>query len=261
MVSKITNCAQFRECMTGAADATLSGSLQADFDAHLCDCAACREEFRRAQTLLQAINDGLSASVAAEPSPRLIANVRQRIAEQQCRAPAWWQERVWLTVASACAALAIFLFAAQTLHKFNARIPNDAPSPIVASSTPTHPAAPLNRGPAVESATSAQPRKPAPLFARHTSPRALDRPAPEPEIIVEPGQMQAILEFAAASRSGQIDGAKLLADEKKSAAPLVIEPIPIAPPLNVTALNDDAAPAASGPGESGDKNFVTGRSD
>ncbi len=257
MASKITNCAQFRECM---ADAALSGSLQADFDAHLCECAACREDFHRLQTLLQAINDGLSASVAAEPSPQLIADVRQRIAEYQYHAPAWRRQRAWLTAVSACAALAILLFAARTLHKFNQSLPNDAPSPIAASSTPSRATAPLNHGPAVESATSAPPRKPAPLFARHTSPRALHRAAPEPEIIVEPGQMQAVLEFAAALQSGQIDGVKLLADQKQAAEPLEIKPLVIAP-LKIAALADDAAPPASGGGESGDKNFVAGRSD
>jgi Putative zinc-finger len=260
MASKITNCAQFRESMADAADAALSNNLRADFDAHLRDCAACREEFRRAQALRQAINDGLSASVAAEPSPQLIANVLRRIGEQQDRAPAWWSRSPWLTAASACAALAIFLFAARTLHRFNRPLPNDAPSPIVASSTPSHSAASPNRSPVVESATSAPPRKPAPLFARHASSRELDHPAPEPEIIVEPGQMEAVFEFAAALQSGQIDGAKLLADQRQVAEPLEIKPLTIAP-LKIAALADDAAPPASGGGESGNKNFVAGRSD
>ena len=260
MAGKITSCAQFREVMADAADAALSGSLQADFDAHLCDCAACREKFHRVQTLLQAISANLSATVAAEPSPQLLASVRQRIAEQRDRVPAWWRQRAWLIAASACAALAIFLFAVRTTHKFNQPLRDPAPNPIASSSAASNPIGSPTRRPAVESAASAPPRKPAPLFARHASPRALDRPAPEPEVIVDPGQMRAVLEFAAALRSGQIDGAKLLADEKKSAAPLVIEPLTIAP-LKIAALADDAASPASGSGESGDKNFVARRSD
>ncbi|MFZ0638204.1 MAG: hypothetical protein WA020_01405 [Candidatus Acidiferrales bacterium] len=259
MAGKITNCAQFRESMADAADAALSGSLQVDFAAHVRDCAACREEFRRVQTLRQAINDGVSASVAAEPSSQLVANVRRRIAEQQYRAPAWWSRSPWLTAAGACAALAILLFAARTLHRLNQPLRDYAPSPIVASSTPSHSAAPVNRGPAVESATSAPSRKPAPLFARHTSPRALHRPAPEPEIIVEPGQMQAILRFAAALQSGQIDGARLLADQKKVAQPLEIQPLTIAP-LQIATLKDESEPAASDGSRDDSKDFASGRS-
>ncbi|MGB6483195.1 MAG: hypothetical protein WBE86_06880 [Candidatus Acidiferrales bacterium] len=257
MASKITTCAQFRECM---ADAALSGSLRSDFDAHVRDCVACREEFNRVQTLLQAVNDGVSASVAAEPSSQLLANVRQRIAAQQHRAPAWWRQRAWLTAGGACVALAVFLFAARTLHKFNRSLPNAAPNPIAASSTPGHSALPPNRSPAVESATSAPPRKPARVVVRHSSLRTLHRPALEPEIIVDPGQTQAILRFAAALQSGQIDGAKLLADQKRAAEPLEIKPLTIAP-LKIAALADDAAPPASGNSQSGDKNFVAGRSD
>ncbi|MGC1106123.1 MAG: hypothetical protein WA876_06260 [Candidatus Acidiferrales bacterium] len=257
MAAKIKTCAQFRECM---ADAALSGSFHTDLEAHVRDCAACREEFRRVQTLLQAINDGVSASVAAEPSSQLLANVRQRIASQQHRAPAWWSRSAWLTAAGACVALAIFLFAARTLHKFNRPLRDYAPSPIAASSTPGHSAASPNRGPTVESATSAPPRKSALVVVRHSSLRTLHCPASEPEIIVDPGQMQAILRFAAALQSGKIDGAKLLADQKQAAEPLEIKPLTIAP-LKIAALTDDVAPPASGSGESGDKNFVAGRSD
>ena len=248
--------------MADAADAALSGSLRADFDAHLRDCAACREEFGRMRTLLQAINANLSSTVAAEPSPQLLASVRQRITEQPQphRAPSWLPRSAWLTTAGASAALAILLFAVRTTHKFNQSPRGSVPNQVASLSTLNQPTVPPTRGP-IASTASTERRKSATMLARHSSPRTLRYSAPEPEVIVEPDQMQAILEFAAAARSGQIDGAKLLADEKKSAAPLVIEPMPIAPPLNVTALNDDATPAASGPGESGDKNFVTGRSD
>ncbi len=260
MAGRITNCAQFRKWMADAADAALAGNLRAGFDAHLRDCAACRQEFGRMQTLLQAINSDLSASVAAEPSPQFVARIRQRIAEQPQphRAPLWLPGNAWLTAAGACAALAVFLLAARASHK-SPELPHaDVAGPV--ASPPAH-IAPLPNPRPSGSVASVPSRPPGFVAARTPSSRAIDRPVPEPEVIVEPGQMQAIFRFAAAMQSGQVDGAKLLADEKKSAAPLVIKPIPVAPPLNVTALNDDATPAASGPGESGDKKSVTGCSD
>jgi Putative zinc-finger len=259
MAGKITTCARFRESMADAADAALSPSLRTEFDVHLRDCATCREELRRVQMLLEAINDGVSASVAAEPSPQLIANVPQRIAEQQYRAPAWWRQRAWLTAASACATLAILLFAARTTHKLNQPLRGPVPNPIASSSAPSNPSGSPTRRPAVESATSVPPRKPAPLFARHASPPALDRPAPEPEIIVEPGQMRAVLEFVAALKSGQVDGTELLGSQREANQPLEIKPLVIAP-LKISALKDESGPSTSNDGQDSHKSFVRGRS-
>lgn len=261
MARKITNCAQFRDRITDAAADLLSAGLRSDFEAHTRDCAACRQEFRRMQALLQAINTGVSASVAGEPSPQLMAGVRRRIAEQPCRAPVWLPRSGWLTVVGAFAALAIALFAARTWHEFNRAVIRDRTIPVVASATSSHSATPpTNRGLAAESAASTPYRKPLPAMVRRSSQQVPRRLAPEPEIIVEPGQMRAILRFAAASQSGQINGAKLLADQKKATDPLAIKPLTIAP-LKIAALADDAASPSSGSSEGGDKNFVGGRSD
>jgi len=46
-----------------------------------------------------------------------------------------------------------------------------------------------------------------------------------PEVIVQPGQMEAVMRFAQALNNGQIDGAKLLADLKAADQPLKIEPL------------------------------------
>ena len=256
MAGKVTNCARFRESMVEAASGALPGSLHPDFDAHIRQCVSCQQELRRVQTLLQAIDETVSASIAAEPSPQLIANVRQRIAAQPTPAPAWRSGNAWLAAAGACAALAILLFVAGTLHRV---IPSraDRPASPLVSLPPNHSLTPPAPGRHVESARTILPRKPV-LMVR-ASVGASHNPARKPEIIVEPGQMQAILQLVAATQRGQIDGAKLLADEKKTTEPLEIEPLTIAP-LQIAALKDESG--SSAPDSSGDdgKNFVAGRS-
>jgi negative regulator of sigma E activity len=252
MAGQSTNCARFREWMADAADAALSARLRADFDAHLRDCVACREEVQRVQTVLQEINANLSATVAAEPSPQLIAGVQQRIADQPQphRAPWWLPRNAWLTTAGACAVLAIFLLAVPTMHKSNQPPRGSARNEVPSLSTPNQPTAPPTRGP-IASSASTQPRKPTLIAARHSS-RALHRPAPEPEIIVDASQMQAILRFAAAMQRGQINGAKL-SDAKKASESLEIKPLKIAP-LSITALSDESNPLISDTGQDGEKN-------
>jgi predicted anti-sigma-YlaC factor YlaD len=255
MAENITNCAWARESMADAASGVLSSGRLADFEMHLRDCATCREEFRRMQTLLQAVDQGVRASVAAEPSPQLLANIRQAIAEQPCRAPIWLPRSAWLAAAGVCAVLAIGLFTIRTFRNTHETAPRFTANPVGTSPTQNRAAVTPNHISPVKLANSAPPRKPA-LAVRRASARALHRAAPEPEIIVEPGQMQAVLRFAAAMQRGQIDGAQLLADQKQAAEPLKIKPLVIAP-LKIAAL-DDAVPPPPASGKTGAKDFVAG---
>lgn len=84
--------------------------------------------------------------------------------------------------------------------------------------------------------------------ARKLNARRIERQraAPEiPEVIVEPGQMAAVMQFAQALKNGQIDGAKLLADLKAADQPLKIKPLVIAPletPKPANGEPDDGTP-------------------
>jgi acyl transferase domain-containing protein len=259
MASNDANCARFRESMLDTASGAPLGSLRADFDAHARDCAACREEFQRVQALLRAIDDGVRTSLAVEPSPQLVARVRQQLAAQSAPAPAWWSRNAWLAAAGACAALAILLLVARTLHRFDRPHVDHASSPVAVFSTPSRPPMPPNRRPVVESARTIPPRNSALMLTRHSSRQTLRPSAPEPQVIVEPGQMQTILHLVAAMQRGQIDGAKLLAGEKKVVAPLKIQPLTIAP-LQIATLKDESEPSASSGSGDDSKNFVNGRS-
>lgn len=233
--------------MLDAASAALSGGVRAAFDAHLHDCAACREEFCRVQTLVQKIDRTLSVSLTAEPSAQLVANVRKNILQdvnaQPYGAEAWRRWSTWATAVGVCAAFAILLFVARTSRKFNPPIHDSAAVHTSGSSTSKLTARPRLNADTEVAVT--QPRKlalgrHAPLRASHA--KAGEPEVTKPEVIVEPGQMQAILQLVAETQRGQIDGANLLNSEKKAAEPLEIKPLVIAP-LKISALDAKTAPA------------------
>ncbi len=256
MAGKATNCARFREQMLDAASASLAGRILATFDAHLRDCAACRDEFRRIQTLVQKIDQTLSVSLTAEPSAQLVTNVRENILQdinvQPHRAETWMRWSAWFTAAGVCTAFAVLLFVARTSRKFDRPIHDSAAVHMSGSSTSKPTAHPrLN---AETEVAVTQPRKPALGLARHASLRASHGRAAEPEVIVQPGQMQAIFQLVAATQRGKVNGADLFASQKNAANALEIKPLVIAP-LKVAPLDNKATPAP-GNGDGGDKDFV-----
>lgn len=242
------NCERYRSWMTDAAADELPENRRTELENHARECAACRQELQRVRALLAAINLGVTAQAAAEPSPRLMEQLRQRIRDE-ASVVSWWNAR-WVP-ALACAAVLIVAASVWTLwprtgarHEMTAS--SVAPSPVQAvrptavKTTAKPKITPERRGSMVALARPA-PRLNARRIKRHPS-------APEiPEVIVQPGQMEAVMRFAQALNSGQIDGAKLLADLKAADQPLEIKP------LETPELAGDKSSGAS---EGGSKNFV-----
>lgn len=154
--------------------------------------------------------------------------------------------------AGACAALAIVVLAAVALHR-PAR--DYAHRPIAAMSKPNLAVVPSKQSAGVESAKVAPLRKPALVVARRKASRRMRRQAKEPEIIVEPGQMQALMQFVADVQKGKIDGAKIMDEIKASQKPIEIKPLTITP-LDTSAGDKTEEPAASVK----DQNFANARS-
>jgi len=240
------SCERYRDWMASAAADELPENRRRELEEHTRECAACRQEFQRVRTLLAAVDLGVTAQAAAEPSPRFIEHVRQRIRDEAPVAP-WWNAR-WVP-AVACAAV---LIVAASLWTFWPRA--GARNELTASSVSPSPAQAVR--PAVLTA------KPKISPERHGSVGALARRARKlnarrierqsrvpdvPEVIVQPGQMEAVMRFAQALNNGQIDGAKLLADLKAADQPLKIKP------LETPELAGDKSNGAS---EGGSKNFV-----
>ncbi len=239
MAGKATNCVQIREQMLDAASASLSGGFLAAFDAHLRDCAACRDEFRRVQTLVQKIDRTLSVSLTAEPSAQLVANVRRNILQDINAQPhgtaVWRRWSAWATAAGVCTAFAILLFVARTSRKFNRPIYDSAAVRTNGPST-SNLTAHTSLNAEIEVAVT-HPRKHALGVARRASLRASHAKAAEPEIIIDSSQTEAILLFAAAMKRPEVKSAKLR--DEKTIETVQIKLINI-PPLSITALDHES---------------------
>lgn len=246
------SCEQYRSWMTDAAAHELPGNRRSELENHARECAACRQELERLRTLLAAIDLGIAAQTAAEPSPTLMEQVRQRI-RNEAPVASWWNAR--RVPAVACAAVLILAASVWTLwprtgarHELTAASAPPSPVPAVRPTALGTTASPKT-APERHGSVVALVRPVRKLSARRI---AHQRAAPEvPEVIVQPGQMEAVMRFAQELNSGQIDGAKLLADLKAADQPLEIKP------LKTPELAGDKT---SGSSESGsEKNFVRSR--
>lgn len=259
-MSETQKCARFRGWMADAASDSLSESRRGKFNEHIHDCAACRTEFQRTEGLLRKIDQNLRAALAVEPSPQLLANVRRGIIAQPLREASWLGRNRWLVPAAACAAFAAVLLAIVMVHRANQPRGDFAPRPSVATSAPARvPAAPTSSAP--ESAKHIAPVNPSRRHARHpelalahqVETRNSSRHAkPEmPQVIVQPGQMQAILQFVAEARNGKINGGGIVEGIKAAEKPLEIKPLEIAPlETSQGDTNEDPAAKSREPGSS-----------
>lgn len=224
------SCKRYRDWMASAAADELPKNRRAELENHARECAACRQELQRVRTLFAAIDLGVTAQSAAEPSPRLMEQVRQRIRDEAPVAR-WWNAR-WVP-AVACATVLIVAVSVWTLwprtairHELTANSAHTSPvqavRPAAVGTTAMPKIASQRRGSMVALARP----------ARRLNARRVERQSAAlevPEVIVEPGQMEAVMQFAQALNSGQIDSAKLLADLKAANQPLKIKPLVIAP--------------------------------
>jgi len=234
-MSDAAKCGRVRGWMTDAASGLLSGVRQSKFEKHIGECAACRTEFVRVENLLGRIDESVRAQLAVEPSPKLVLSVRESIAAetQSARLTAGWLRRnSWLGAAGVCAAVAALLILMVT-HRANRPAANFAQHPQIANSAPTREPVPPSRS---ASAENVPPRatahirinKPRLAVARRESPR-IPLHRSEPEVIVQSGQMQAVMQFVAEVRKGRINGAEIEKAIKAAEKPLEIKPLKIAP--------------------------------
>lgn len=262
-MSTKAKCGRVRGWMADAATGSLSETRRGEFEKHIGDCAGCRAEFARMENLLGRIEQNLSAEFSVEPSSRLLANVRQSIAAEPQRSTSWVGGHRRFAAAVACTAFASVLLAVIVLQRTNQPTRHYVShTPVAGSASARIPVPPARVTAVPGDSTSAENVPPrAPAHARSSKPRfAVARqelpPNPrrhntEPEVIVQPGQMQAILQFVAEMGRGKINGAAIENGIQESQKPLEIKPLEIAP-LDASASSSEA-PAASSR-ESGSSN-------
>jgi hypothetical protein len=214
-------CEKHRHSLTDAALGALRPGREPDLLAHAAECDACREAYDHAREIAASVDRSVESLVSGEPSAHFNTRLRARISEERIPARPNWP--AWAPIAAGIFALAALLLALvlRTPHTNTPSIANNS-QPASVSPESSNPPSP---------STTQNP--PAPSAARlRTTPKHLKSPS-QPEVLVQPGQLAAIMQFAAAVRSGHIDGDKLLAAEEQTNAPLEIKPleiVPLAPP-------------------------------
>jgi hypothetical protein len=181
-------CERRRDALSElAAGAPASAVLEV----HLARCEACREELATLRRALGAVDADLRQLLAAEDSPALAARIRQAAVETEARSG--WRPAFALlalaTVVAVAAASFILLRRGETASAPTAAF---TPPPLVGASAPHAPVAarvrPAPGEASVGPAVAATVHEPAP------APRTVPR---EPEVLVPPGQLEALLRLSA----------------------------------------------------------------
>jgi len=232
-------CEKYSGRMTEAALGALSAPEEAELRAHAAGCITCRPEFDAMRALVAAVNRGVEAMVAGQPSAQFAARLRARIAEAP--APAAWPLFTWPRFA-----LATFAAAAVLLAVFVARAPRRGGQqvPIEANSA----------GRIAQPVVSGQVAVPeiASVASRRGTARTRSQAAAfSMEVLVPRGQLAAALILSSGVSAGRIDGAQLARLAERSAEPLELKTLDIQP-LAAPSAGADAVKAAGA--DDGNKN-------
>lgn len=220
-------CERNKKGLMAAALGGVPANRRAELDAHLRECADCRAEFERQRELLAAIDRGVAASVAAEPSPDLAARIRERLREAP--AASWFSG--WIP--AAVGTLAVFVFVAIWMARRPPVVPGN-PAPVISEAPPTVQPAPRPQSPAETSSptkTFAAVARPAPQQHREIAREAAAHDS-MPEVLVPRGQEAALMRLYTLLQRDHGLAASLAADEQsQSIVPpeLKIDPLVVAP--------------------------------
>ena len=251
-------CEKYGEWIKEAALGEVSPRRERELLAHAGECDACREAYQRAREVAALVDRGVESLVTGQPSPEFAARLRARIAEEEPASRFAWL--TWRPVAAglvAAAALAVFgLFLLPRHRTLPAK--SGQPVPTVASTVPPGPHAPgvasanatqRNHG----YSTAVRRHSRAQLVAQQRRGIRLAPSSADPEVLVPPGQLEAVMQLAADIRSGRIDGKEFLAEQAQvqrdmqkpidipriDIRPIEIAPLPTKP---AEAPSDSTAP-------------------
>ena len=232
-------CQRYQSWITDQALGALAKNREAELLAHVAECATCSAALHRSRVLHQAISLGMAKTVSAEPSPDLAARVRQRIAVPP--APARFAA-FFPAVAGALvlAAVLIALWLRPQAPPRQSAAPSQSHDVAATGHTPSQPAAVIPRplkelhlhsgdGPAEANRRSSRTANAAPAFA----------------VLVPPGELQAVVQFAAALNRAGVLRAQLKNNVEETRNPLVVKSLEF-PALEMTKLEDGQPASDSG---------------
>ena len=194
-------CERFRDAL---ADVAAGEPAPAGVEAHLATCEACRAELAGLRRALAVADAEMAGLLAAEPTPELAARIRQAVAEAESRGPAlphelssaWRFGWLWPGMAAAATLLVALAVAVGrgTESTPAPRVAVDAARPgSVVPSVHGRAAGRLEPGPSHVDAAARARGDGASARSRSADRRAI--PA-EPEVLVPPGEVKALLRFA-----------------------------------------------------------------
>ena len=214
-------CEKYSNWMTGAALGALREADEAELRAHASGCAACRREREATRALVAAVDRSVEALVAGEPPAQFTARLRAKIAEEP--APSKWPLFTWPRVAFAALAAAAVLLAVLLVRapERGSERPHVAVNPTskVVQPTPVESAGGTKRS-TVRVATASHHR--GARVQTHSEPFSM-------EVLIPRGQLSAALILSEGMNSGTIDGVQLSQLAERSAEPLEVKALAVAP--------------------------------
>jgi len=231
-------CDRYEQDLTAGA---AGGAITPDLEAHLEVCAACRGRRAEKQAVLGHIDQVLTSHLDVEPSPALRSRVISRVAQAEGK-----RRRLapWAAAAALAAGLGIALLAGGGVGRH--RHPSDTSFERGIATGPTVPAGGALKAeratpiPTVPTAGAAV----TPHVVRRRSPPTAARPAaaPEPEVLVPPGQEEALRRFVAGLRAEPGTARPLLRATATVDSPVPPPPLIHIPVLASEPLSDPADP-------------------
>ncbi len=218
-------CKKYAGWLTHAALGQLfAPSRYSELVAHLGNCESCREDFQRTQTALSLADRVVDALTSGEPSSQFVPRLRARIANESARVRSAWTARVPIAASALIFIAIVGITAAKWIERDAAR----APLAVVAS-IPSEPA--IATSSAVRAAAAAQ-KTP----SMRGNPHAASRQR-TPDVLVAPGQMEALLRLAEITQHRRARAAIEIARHDEFVQSLEVTPLEIKP-LEVANIGD-----------------------
>jgi hypothetical protein len=210
-------CEKYAGWMTDAALGELRRKRETELLAHLGECETCRDAYRHAQEVNSFVDRTVGLLVDGKPSFTFATRLHARLAEEAV--PARWAWAMWTPVAASALAGALagvlmfaVIHAARLGHSTPVTASRTLPPPSAQPATAGNFLVPIHRSMRPSSVHPAGP------------PTARSR---EPVVLVDPGQLAAVMQFADAIAAGHVNGKELISAQQRIEEPLVIRALEI----------------------------------
>lgn len=201
-------------------------------EAHLASCEACRGELAVLRRALAIADGELARLLSAGPSPELPARIRVAVSESTPVGHGW-RPGFALVLAGAAAALLIAVVLVWQRHAPQPAATVETRPDSAEGRSQVTPAPGLARDQSATAAPAALRTIPAPSAAADVRPGRSRSAVSEPEVLVPPGELDALLRYATNLRRRTVTPDALIMADHSSALPepkyAAIQPLDIVP--------------------------------